>query len=77
MSEMQVKSQNNVYVIDMIHSLERRQLVHECLRLLTAIDESEAAITMFEENAMYVDDTYLKWLIENLEKIKNSVLEEE
>jgi len=74
---MQVKSQNNVYVIDMIHSLERRQLVHECLRLLTAIDESEAAITMFEENAMYVDDTYLKWLIENLEKIKNSVLEEE
>ena len=77
MSEMQVKSRNNVYVIDMIHSLERRQLVHECLRLLTAIDESEAAITMFEENAMYVDDTYLKWLIENLEKIKNSVLEEE
>ncbi len=77
MSEMQVKSQNNVYVIDMIHSIERRQLVHECLRLLTAIDESEAAITMFEENAMYVDDTYLKWLIENLEKIKNSVLEEE
>lgn len=77
MSEMQVKSQNNVYVIDMIHSLERRQLVHECLRLLTAIDESEAAITMFEENAMYVDDKYLKWLIENLEKIKNSVLEEE
>jgi len=77
MSEMQVKSQNNLYVIDMIHSLERRQLVHECLRLLTAIDESEAAITMFEENAMYVDDTYLKWLIENLEKIKNSVLEEE
>ena len=77
MSEMQVKSQNNVYVIDVIHSLERRQLVHECLRLLTAIDESEAAITMFEENAMYVDDTYLKWLIENLEKIKNSVLEEE
>jgi hypothetical protein len=77
MSEMQVKSQNNVYVIDIIHSLERRQLVHECLRLLTAIDESEAAITMFEENAMYVDETYLKWLIENLVKIKKAHYEEE
>jgi len=32
---------------------------------------------MFEENAMYVDETYLKWLIENLVKIKKAHYEEE
>ena len=76
MSEIQITVNNTEYNIDVIHSDERRQLVYKCLELISTLDDTAGLIT-FEENAMFVDDTYLKWLIENLEKIKNSVLEEE
>ena len=76
MSEIQINVNNTVYNIEIIHSEERRQLVYKCLELMTNLDDT-AGLTTFEENAIFVDNTYLKWLIENLEKIKNSNLEEE
>ena len=76
MSEIQINVDNTVYNIEIIHSEERRQLVFKCLQLISTLDDTAGLIT-FEENAMFVDDTYLKWLIENLEKIKNSHFEEE
>jgi hypothetical protein len=76
MSEIQINVDNTVYNIEIIHSEERRQLVYKCLELISTLDDT-AGLIMFEENAMFVDDTYLKWLIENLEKIKNSHFEEE
>ncbi len=76
MSEIQINVDNTVYNIEIIHSEERRQLVYKCLQLISTLDDTAGLIT-FEENAMFVDDTYLKWLIENLEKIKNSHFEEE
>lgn len=76
MSEIQITVDGVEYNIDIIHSDERRQLVYKCLELITNLDD-EAGLTTFEENAIFVDNTYLKWLIENLEKIKNSHFEEE
>ena len=76
MSEIQINVDNTVYNIEIIHSEERRQLVYKCLQLISNLDDTAGLIT-FEENAMFVDDTYLKWLIENLKKIKNSHFEEE
>jgi hypothetical protein len=76
MSEIQINVDNTFYNIEIIHSEERRQLVYKCLELISTLDDTAGLIT-FEENAMFVDDTYLKWLIENLEKIKNSHFEEE
>ena len=74
---MLVISRGNEYDIEIAHSDKRRQLVYKCLKLLTELDESEAAIVTFEENAMFLDENYLSWLTVALKQIKKSLTEEE
>ena len=74
---MLVISRGNEYDIEIVHSSKRRQLVYKCLNLITELDESEAAIVAFEENAMFLDENYLSWLVESLEQILKSLTEEE
>jgi hypothetical protein len=77
MSHIPLYVDNQEYNIDIVQSDERRQLVNRVIGLLIVLDEGEHALVAFEENAAFLDDTYLRWLCETLENINSKNLEQE